>query len=366
MGNIGAIAKTILLPIFLYAFHCDAYAQIFSVKGQFEFSSLTSNDVPDSWRPYESIIGYIPTLSLAKHFFSNQLLDAEWAYHLKRHYAKDSLFNYHETNHRLWVRFSNEKIEARLGLQKIVFGPTQILRPLSWFDTFDIKDPTGQTNGVEALRLRWFPSNNIALSSWVINNELDTLTFGGRTEITSEIGEFGFTYHFDPSKPIRSIGQLKLPIYNSHERIAFDYRFDGFIGFWNESALIKSNRSTIGLITVGADYTLPILNGILIMTESMHISNEYNNKTSHQNYSVFMTSLPIGMIHQAMYISQIDWKDKKTYQHIRWSSTYDAYSLNMIISVNPKRNQYDIPVNSLPKSLTGFGTGIQFMFIYNH
>ena len=102
------------------------------------------------------------------------------------------------------------------------------------------------------------------------------------------------------------------------------------------------------------------------MTESMHISNEYNNKTSRQNYSVFMTSLPVGMIHQAMYISQIDWKDRKTYQYLRWTSTYDTYSLNMIISVNPKRNQYNIPVNSLPRSLSGFGTGVQFMFIYNH
>ena len=102
------------------------------------------------------------------------------------------------------------------------------------------------------------------------------------------------------------------------------------------------------------------------MAESMRISSEYNNKTSRQNYSVFMTSLQVGMIHQAMYISQIDWKDRKTYQYLRWTSTYDTYSLNMIISVNPKRNQYDIPVNSLPRSLSGFGTGVQFMFIYNH
>ena len=72
------------------------------------------------------------------------------------------------------------------------------------------------------------------------------------------------------------------------------------------------------------------------------------------------------MVHQVMYISQVDWKDDKTYQYLRWSSTYDAYSLNMIISMNPKRNQYDIPANLLPKSLSGFGTGIQFMFIYNH
>ena len=102
------------------------------------------------------------------------------------------------------------------------------------------------------------------------------------------------------------------------------------------------------------------------MAESMYISNEYNNTQSDQNFSVFLASLPIGMVHQVMYISQVDWKEDKTYQYLRWSSTYDAYSLNMIISMNPKRNQYDIPVSLLPKSLSGFGTGIQFMFIYNH
>ena len=40
--------------------------------------------------------------------------------------------------------------------------------------------------------------------------------------------------------------------------------------------------------------------------------------------------------------------------------------LNIIVSINPKRKQYDIPSESLHKSLSNFGTGIQFMFIYNH
>ena len=287
MDDITPIAKAILLSIFLYSFHCDAFAQIFSVKGQFEFGTLTSNDIPDSWRSYESFIGYIPTLSLGKEISSNQLLDAEWAYHLKRYYAEDSLFNYHETNHRLWVRYSNEKIEARLGLQKIVFGPTQILRPLSWFDTFDIKNPTGQTDGVEALRVRWFPSNNIAIWSWLINNDVDTLSFGGRAEVSSKIGEFGFTYHQDPSKTMQLVGQTNIPVFDSQNRIALDYRFDGFIGFWNESVLIKSYRSNIKMISIGMDYTLQILNGILVMTESMYIQSKYNNIQSNQNFSVF-------------------------------------------------------------------------------
>ena len=170
------------------------------------------------------------------------------------------------------------EIEATKHIQKIVFGPTQILRPLSWFDTFDLKDPTGQTDGVESFRLRWFPSNNIAIWSWLINNDVDTLSFGGRTEVTSSFGEFGFTYHQDPSKSMQLIGQTSIPVFDSQNRIAFDYRFDGFIGFWNESAIIQSKTSQIILSTFGADYTLPISNGLLIMAETMYTSNKNNNQ----------------------------------------------------------------------------------------
>ena len=102
------------------------------------------------------------------------------------------------------------------------------------------------------------------------------------------------------------------------------------------------------------------------MTESMYIQNRLKNLKSNQSFSAFMASIPIGMIHQVMCISQIDWEEDKAYQYFRWSSTYDSYSLNIIISINPKRKQYDLPLESLPKSLSNFGTGIQFMFIYNH
>ena len=358
--------KIILCLKVLLLIHSFLPSQNINFKGQFNASVLTNNDAPDNWNTHESMLGYLPTLSLKKEASTNKLFDFEWAYNLKRYHVGDSLYNNNENNHRLWIRYSYDKIEARFGLQKIVFGPTQILRPLSWFDTFDLKDPTGQTNGVEALRLRWFPSNNIGLSSWIINNELDTLTFGGRGELTTSLGDFGFTYHKDPSKSRQLIGQISSPIINSHQRIAFDYRFDGLIGFWNESAIINSNTSNINLFSIGADYTLPFFNGILIMTESMYIQNKIKNLKSNQTLSAFMASLPIGMIHQIMYISQIDWEKDKTYQYLRWSSTYDAYSLNIIISINPKRKQYDVPLESLPKSLSNFGTGIQFMFIYNH
>ena len=340
-----------------------------STKGMFTMDALTSNDIPSSWPSYESRLSYIPTLSIRQNLSISSLLDGEWAYHLKRNYAGGLLYNKIEKNHRFWIRFSNQKLEIRLGLQKLIFGPTQILRPLSWFDTFDVKDPTRQTDGVNALRVKWFPSNNISIWSWLINsdswltnNKLETLSLGGRAELSSSIGEMGLTFHFDPKNSKPAIEQIGIPIDRSQSRLGLDYRFDGFIGFWNESTLIKSEESEIILSTIGADYTIPISNGILVMTETMYVLNKYEN----QNYSVIMASVPIGIIHMAMYISQFDWIENKEYHYFRWSSVFDSYSLNMIVSLNPKRDQYNMPESAFPNSLTGFGAGIQFMLIYNH
>jgi hypothetical protein len=79
-----------------------------------------------------------------------------------------------------------------------------------------------------------------------------------------------------------------------------------------------------------------------------------------------MASVPLGMVHQLMFISQLDWKKDRSYNYLRWSSTYDRYSLNFILSISPKRADYNLPEEDLPRSLAGFGTGLQFMFIYNH
>jgi len=365
---IARIFRSQYLILILVGFNLNinGFAQSFSTKGQLWTSTLTSNDIPNNQSSIESTMGYIPTLSLFKELSDNQLVDIEWAYRLDRAYSGDSLLHKNESHHRYWVRYSSEKLEARLGLQKIVFGPSFVLRSLSWFDTIDLRDPTGQTDGVEAFRLRWFPSNSLSLWLWVINNDQDTLSYGSRAEVSNSAGEWGLTYHQDPSKSLQMFGQDNISDFGSHNRIAIDYRYDGFIGFWNESALISSDRMDIIMATVGIDYTLPIFNGILVMTEYMSISNKSDLDESSLSYTVLMASMPLGMVHQLMFISQFDLEEDHSYNYLRWSSTYDHYSLNFILSISPKRTEYNIPDEFLPKSLAGFGNGLQFMFIYNH
>ena len=358
--------RFLILAVVYFSLNIILYAQSFSMKGQFWSSALTNNDVPNDQSSIESTLGYIPTLSLFKNLSASQFIDVEWAYRFDRSYSADSLFNNHENHHRLWIRYSSEKIEARLGLQKIVFGPSQILRTLSWFDTIDLKDPTGQTDGVEAFRLRVFPSNSLSIWSWLINSNQDTISFGGRAELSTGFGEWGVTYHQDPTVTPQTEGQFPVIILGPHQRIALDLRYDGFIGSWMEGAFIFSDNSEIKMVTMGADYTLPIASGILIMTESLTIDQKQNGSNTSQTYSAFMASMPLGMIHQIMLISQLDWDENRAYNYLRWSATYDHYSLNLILSLSPKRSEYNFTEEYLPKTLAGFGTGLQFMFIYNH
>ena len=357
--------RFLILAVVYISLSITLYAQSFSMKGQFWSSALTSNDVPNDQSSIESTLGYVPTLSLFKNLSASQFIDVEWAYRLDRSYSADSLLNNLE-NHRLWIRYSSEKIEARLGLQKIVFGPSQILRTLSWFDTIDLKDPTGQTDGVEAFRLRVFPSNSLSVWSWLINSNQDKISFGGRVELSTGFGEWGLTYHQDPTVTPQAAGQFPVIISGPHQRVALDVRYDGFIGSWMEGAFIFSDNSEIEMVTIGADYTLPVASGILIMTESLYIDQKQNGSNSSQTFTAFMASIPLGMIHQIMLISQLDWDENRAYNYLRWSATYDHYSLNLILSMSPKRSEYNFTEEHLPKTLAGFGTGLQFMFIYNH
>ena len=354
----------IIYTVILLCFQSQAAASSFSAKGQFWISGLYGTDASIDQSSFESSIGYIPTISVFKGLSNDRLFDVEWAYRVEQYYSGDSLLFENYDPHRVWVRYSSQTIEARFGLQKITFGPAQMLRTLSWFDTIDLKDPTGQTDGVDAFRLRWFPSNSMALWSWAVRDKDEFLSWGGRAEFSTELGEWGLTIHHDPSDSLQLIGQTRAWIDQPHNRIALDFRYDGFMGLWNESAFILSDETEIQMVTVGADYTLPIAGGMLLMAESMYISNSQTD--TDQLYTAFMSSIPIGMINQLMFITQVDWEEEHAYHYIRWSATYDRFSLNFIVSNSPKRSAYNIPVQELPKTAAGFGTNLQFMFIYNH
>ena len=369
----GTIARGIVLLIICLSTSALTFAQPFSLKGQFWSNMLHGNDPPAGHSSFVTDLGYIPMLSLSRDLSINRFVDLEWSYRMQyRMYEEDVVFS--SKPYRLWLRYSSDQIEARLGLQKIAFGPTMVLRSLAWFDTIDPKDPTGQTDAVKAFRLRLFPTSSLALWLWSINNDQDTLSYGGRAELSTSIGEWGLTYHQDPTELGQNVGQFPIFISGSHRRAAVDYRYDGYFGFWFEGTGILAdskqdvelNRFT--LFTLGADYTIPVGPGLLIMAETMKINGSSTAKYSstEQTYTALMASLPINMLHQLMFIAQIDWDNSHMYNYLRWGITYDHFSLNFILSISPRRGDYNIAKEYLPKTVAGFGTGLQFMLIYNH
>ena len=154
-----------LLTIYLST-SAVTFSQPFTLKGQFWGSVLHGDDPPVGRSSFETTLGYIPTLSLSRNLHNDRFVDLEWGYRTGKVYAGDYTINNIEEPYRLWLRYSSEQIEARLGLQKIAFGPAMVLRSLAWFDTIDPKDPTGQTDAVEAFRLRLFPTSSLALWLW--------------------------------------------------------------------------------------------------------------------------------------------------------------------------------------------------------
>ena len=123
-------------------------------------------------------------------------------------------------------------------------------------------------------------------------------------------------------------------------------------------------ENNIALVTIGADYTLPIATGIMLMTESMLVKDYQIDSNSTQ--TALMASVPLGMVYQLMFISQFNWEEKKNYNFLRLTATYDQYALNFIISINPKRSDYNEAAYFLPNTVAGFGTNLKFVFMYNH
>ena len=345
----------IISYLFLSTFLC---AQKFSTKGQL-WSNISTNDNIKHTLQYT--IGYLPTFSLEKNLKKNHFLDMEISARLVRTYHDDYIFDNSEELYRYWIRYTSEKLETRIGMQKIIFGPAQILRSLNWFDTFSIQDPTGQTEGVEAILIRYFPSNVFSIWAWGVKEK--ELSPGGRVEISMENGECGLTFHND--------------IVGSN-RFSIDYRYDGFIGFWSEVAIIRTgnNKREIidqnNLISIGVDYTAPISNGILLMMEYKRSDNVNKSIFPHyisgNNSIAFMSSIPIGIFHNIMFLSTIfstksrinSTNNRDHYYNLQWSSIYDQYSINLGL------HHYFTESRSSISNESNFVNGISITFIYNY
>lgn len=333
---------------------------------------------------------YIPHFSFEQPAGKGYVLDAEFSLNMHGNLDFHTLENIEPDGnikpYRMWMRFSTNQFEARLGLQKINFGSAMIFRPLMWFDRIDPRDPLMLTDGVYGLLLRYYFLNNATVWLWGLYENDDTkgwefiptrdntAEFGGRAQIPAGKGELAFTFHrrtvdlreMSLEKPLPE--QTKIP----EKRAAVDGKWDMGIGVWFEGAVFKQNTSWLPFpwqraVTVGADYTFGIGNGLTLTGEHFIYSRSDGFLTSGETLTFSAVSLnyPLGLLDSLSGMIYYDWENGHFYRFINWQRTYDKWSLYIMGFWNPEEFFVFQGRDHMDGGMFA-GTGFQIMAVLNY
>ena len=390
--------------IWLFLFLLGISGRIFAgdtlkFRGQL---SAWGNIGPDSDLPVWLGGRFIPQLNYGIMLPSDRLIDFEASANI--HGAAgltpfDSLDTEGKVKaYRLWARFSGKQFELRAGLQKINFGSASLLRPLMWFDQLDPRDPLQLTDGVWGLLGRYYFLNNANIWLWslygnggqrawdILETPQRRPEFGGRIQIPVLPGEVAFSCHFRHTQLphflqiISGIPQggtgyeaALLPtgaegIYPEH-RFALDGKWDVGPGLWFESVWIHNtgNFSMLTnqtMLTLGADYTFSVGNGLSLVFEHLFLSFDqkafdFGNRS---DFSALTASYPMGMNHHLSAILYRDWENRNLYSFVNWRTQFSRFTLYTMAYWNPVL--FQLPQMNSP-NLLFTGKGLQIMFVYN-
>lgn len=331
---------------------------------------------------------YIPALSAETYFGSGLALRSEISMNgygtADIHSFKDIKSEGKLKPYRIWLRFSTNQFELRAGLQKINFGSATLLRPLMWFDRLDPRDPLQLTDGVYALLGRYFFLNNANIWAWTLYGNDETKgwemaptaekkpEFGGRVQLPVSRGELAVTYHHRTADysghPLKSL--LTKNDHVLENRFGLDGKWDLGIGLWLEGGFVHQNLDTVNLrwqqrLTIGADYTFNIGNGLHVLYESLLLSagKKINDFNDMMTLSALSVNYPPGLIDNLTGMLYYDWERKHWYRFLNWTRQYDRFSLNLIGFWNP--DQLNIYQAQDDRGFFG-GKGIQLMLTFNH
>jgi hypothetical protein len=294
--------------------------------------------------------------------------------------------------HRAWLRYSSNRLDARIGLQKINFGPGKFLRSLRWFDQLDPRDPLQITTGVYGLRLKYDFVNNSNLWLWsLIGNDdvkgLESLPtyenkpeFGGRVQIPLYKGELAFTAHhrwLDETQLYEDNNDNNTEVRTNEKsqqetRFAVDGIWDVGPGLWFESVHIQSDLSFdhpqwTNFLTVGSDYTFLIGNGLLTTIEHMAVSQddallEYSDPV--QTTSV-MATYALSWLDQISIIGLYQWNWDLTYIYFGWQRSYDRWIIHLSGFLTRYESASELERINLGGSKLD-PQGFQLTLIFNH
>lgn len=329
---------------------------------------------------------YIPVIYYGINLTGNKHLDFEGSANLFGTFA----FNPFDTAdskgslkpYRIWMRFSSNQFELRLGLQKINFGSALMMRPLMWFDQTDPRDPLQLTDGVWALLARYYFLNNTNIWLWglygnnkprgwdLVPSNKKIPEFGGRVQIPVPGGEAAITYHH------RTADNRGMELSNNifekipEDRFGFDSRWDLITGLWLEGTWTRKG-SDIGNLTnqevlnTGIDYTFGLGNGLYVAYEQLLLSHDqkafkFANITS---FSLLTLNYPLGVFDKVSLIIYYNWTEKSIFNFFTWQKQFDNIVLYVMGYWNPET--YNLPAQTASRNYFA-GKGIQVMFVFNH
>lgn len=381
--------KEVFLLVCSLALVVGAKAQFYEpgdtllLKGQL---SGWGNYNPGNEASVQTGIRYIPQVNYELRFPERRQFDFELsanAYGIANWKSTHEV----ETNgdlkpYRAWARYSGKQFEVRLGLQKINFGPAQMLRPLMWFDRIDPRDPLQLTDGVWGILGRYYFLNNANVWIWGLYGNQETKgwevlgtrskvpEWGGRLQLPLFTGEIGLSYHHREAESVDN--ELFLPAYSgiSEHRMGVDLRMDYTLGMWLEASWVYKEKD-LGMFThqelanAGLDYTFALGNGLGATVE--HLFAAYDNEAfrfeESLNFTALSLSYPFGLFDSVSAILYYDHDHQQIYSFVNWKRQYNKVSIHLMAYSNPKN--YNLPTQGNMQNFFA-GEGVQLLFVYNH
>ncbi|WMN08026.1 hypothetical protein QYS48_30780 [Marivirga arenosa] len=346
--------------------------------------SAFTNFSPDN--QYSLFLGgrYIPEINYIHSLDSGKSFDILASVDLNSSILSDpfqgQIYNGALNPYRFWARYSGQNYQVRIGLQKIDFGVSTLLRPLQWFNQIDPRDPLALTNGVYGIMGKYYFKNNANIWAWgLYGNEkrrgFDAIAtndkipeFGGRLQLPILTGEIGLTYHHRKADASNFINES---IYQeiAENRFALDLKLDWIVGFWVESTYIHKAENlgpltNQNLINIGSDYTFGLGNGLTIIAENLlYGSSEEAFSSDYSNITAMSLNYPFGFFDSISSLTYYNWDTNSTTFFVNYQHQFNKIIGYLMAYYNPSDFQ-GIQQNELVNNFSG--PGVRLMLVYNH
>jgi len=331
---------------------------------------------------------FVPTLTGTHDLSGQMMLDFEASLHIQgaidfKGVRYDTAAAYCKP-YRIWMRYHGDRWELRGGLQKINFGTAKIFRPLKWFDRMDVRDPIQLTDGVYGLLGKYFVPNSANIWLWTLigNDKPKGFEFlgsarwvpeaGGRIQFPLGPGELAFSTHFRRVDMGSLSAVTPAQSYLAEKRFGMDGKWDIGIGIWFEASttVMQRNNGVLpqyqDLLNIGADYTIPLGNGIGVTAEYFryHGGEQFYCQGYSTDITGMMLDYPLSITDHAsamvFYVSE----QQLWFNYLSYKRSYDQLNLYLIGFWNPAIN---LPIGSLPTSQRNLFAekGLQLMIDYH-